>query len=78
MGTKSSMSSNDRENCVILHVNQNVIAKDVTEVGEAIKVHFKGNNANMFNALSHIKDKGQAQGGEVESSKSLLAGMVRV
>jgi len=52
IGTKNSVSNDDWKNWVVLLGNSKVIAKDVCEVGEAIKLNFKGDNSNMFNVLS--------------------------
>jgi predicted RNase H-like nuclease (RuvC/YqgF family) len=55
--SENSVSNGDWKNWVILHGNQKVVAEDVGEVSEAIKMHYKGDKANMFNALSRVTVK---------------------
>ncbi|MCI38980.1 sulfate transporter, partial [Trifolium medium] len=49
----SSVSiNNDWKNWMVMHGDERMVVDDVWGIGRAIGMNFKGDNANMFNALS--------------------------
>ncbi|MCI66470.1 sulfate transporter, partial [Trifolium medium] len=50
--SSSASVSNDWKNWVVMQGNDQMVVDDVWGIGKAIRVKFRGDNANMFNVLS--------------------------
>ncbi|MCI57745.1 endonuclease/exonuclease/phosphatase family protein, partial [Trifolium medium] len=50
--SSSASVNNDWKHWVVMQGSDQVAVDDVTEVGQAIGVHFKGANENMFSVLA--------------------------
>ncbi|GAU28487.1 hypothetical protein TSUD_294900 [Trifolium subterraneum] len=67
LGSDSSVASvnKDWENWVVMHGDEKVVAEDVRGIGEAIRVKFNGDSANMFSVLAkgaRVKEGGSCSG----------------
>ncbi|GAU45884.1 hypothetical protein TSUD_401090, partial [Trifolium subterraneum] len=59
----SSSAKNDWENWVVMQGTDQIAVEDVCDMGKAIGVKFKGDNANIFNILSRrVKGRTKASG----------------
>jgi len=71
--------NNDWQNWVVLHGDKEVVVNVVWGIGKAIRVNFNGDNANMFNVLSHRGRRSDKGGGNsVGEGGNGLEGVVRM